>query len=85
MGERPESGFSRLRIHRIFVNVTKYLEYGCDNVLKVEAINSNQPNSRWYSGTGIYRPVWLYLLPENHICLQGIRVTTLDYKISVSR
>ncbi len=63
-----------------FVDVTKYLEYGCDNVLKVEAINSNQPNSRWYSGTGIYRPVWLYLLPENHICLQGIRVTTLDYK-----
>lgn len=63
-----------------FVDVTGYLNYGADNVLKVETINSNQPNSRWYSGTGIYRPLWLYLLPERHICLQGIRVTTLDYQ-----
>lgn len=63
-----------------FVNVTKYLEYGKENILKVETVNSNQPNSRWYSGTGIYRPVWLYLMPKQHICLQGIRITTLDYR-----
>lgn len=63
-----------------FVDVTEYLNYGGENVLIVEAINSNQPNSRWYSGTGIYRPVWLYLMPKQHICPQGIRVTTLDYR-----
>nr|WP_302592684.1 glycoside hydrolase family 2 TIM barrel-domain containing protein [uncultured Marvinbryantia sp.] len=63
-----------------FVDVTGKLRYGAENVLMVTAINSDQPNSRWYSGTGIYRPVWLYTLPKQHICLQGIRITTLDYK-----
>lgn len=63
-----------------FVNVSEKLCYGEDNVLTVEAVNSDQPNSRWYSGTGIYRPVWLYLLPKQHICLQGIKITTLDYR-----
>ncbi|MDO5540731.1 MAG: glycoside hydrolase family 2 TIM barrel-domain containing protein [Eubacteriales bacterium] len=63
-----------------FVNVSGKLRYGEDNTLTVEAVNRDQPNSRWYSGTGIYRPVWLYLLPKQHICLQGIRITTLDYR-----
>ncbi len=49
------------------------------NVLRVLAKNSQQPNSRWYTGSGIYRPVKLYLLPEKHIELYGIRIKTLDY------
>lgn len=63
-----------------YVNATEYLEYGKENTIKVEAVNSNQPNSRWYSGTGIYRPVWICHMPKQHICLQGIRITTLDYQ-----
>ena len=62
-----------------YVDLTELLKYGEDNLIRVEAVNSDQPNSRWYSGTGIYRPVWLYVLPRQHICLDGIRVTTLDY------
>lgn len=62
-----------------FVNVTGKLHYGEENVLKVTAVNSDQPNCRWYSGTGIYRPVWLYKMPKRHICLQGIKITALDY------
>ena len=31
-----------------------------ENVLRVTADNSETPNSRWYSGAGIYRPVWLW-------------------------
>lgn len=63
-----------------FVNVTGKLRYDAENTLRVEVINSDQPNSRWYSGTGIYRPVWLYKLPKQHICMQGIKITTLDYE-----
>ncbi|MDD3796803.1 MAG: glycoside hydrolase family 2 TIM barrel-domain containing protein [Lachnospiraceae bacterium] len=63
-----------------YVDITNKLLYGKENLLRVEAKNSDQPNSRWYSGTGIYRPVWMYLLPKEHILLEGIRVTTLDYK-----
>lgn len=40
------------------VDITDYLEKG-DNTVAITVDNSNQKNSRWYSGTGIYRPVWL--------------------------
>ena len=55
-----------------------YLRFGETNSIRVVAQNSDQPNSRWYSGTGIYRPVWVHLLPERHILPQSIRVDTLD-------
>lgn len=62
-----------------YVDLTDHLCYDAENVIRVEAVNSDQPNSRWYSGTGIYRPVWLYVLPREHILPDGIRVTALDY------
>ena len=46
----------------------------------MEVINHDQPNSRWYSGTGIYRPVWLYTVPKNHLRFDSVKITTLDYK-----
>lgn len=70
-----------------YIDISKFVSYGEENHLKVEVVNSDQPNSRWHSGTGIYRPVWLYILPMKHIKMDGNRVTTLDYKtrsISVS-
>jgi len=59
-------------------DITKYLVYGKENHLKVEVDNSHQPNSRWYSGSGIYRDVNLYLLPKNHILINGVKITTLS-------
>ena len=41
------------------VEAGPYLKYGADNLLKVIADNSLEPNSRWYTGSGIYRPVRL--------------------------
>ena len=64
-----------------YVDITELVNYGADNVIKVTAVNSDQPNSRWYSGTGIYRPVWLCILPEQHILPDEIRVKTLDYQM----
>ena len=63
-----------------YIDITKVVSYGRENYLRVDVVNSDQPNSRWYSGTGIYRPAWLYILPERHIRMDGIRVTTLDYR-----
>lgn len=63
-----------------YIDITKFVSYGRENYLSVDVVNSDQPNSRWYSGTGIYRPAWLYILPERHIRMDGIRVTTLDYR-----
>jgi beta-galactosidase len=58
------------------VDLSPYLVYGSDNVLTVVANNSAQPNSRWYSGTGIYRHVWLRLGGGVHIQPWGVFVTT---------
>lgn len=54
------------------------LHYGGENTLTVKADNSRLPNSRWYSGSGIYRPVWLYIGGKDRIEYQGVRITTLS-------
>ena len=58
-------------------DITKYLHFGDKNVIKVLAKNSDQPNSRWYTGTGIYRPCYLYVGDTESICLDGIKVRTV--------
>ncbi|MBR0474821.1 MAG: hypothetical protein IJJ19_07435 [Erysipelotrichaceae bacterium] len=51
-----------------------------EDVLKVECDNLDQPDSRWYSGAGIYRDVYLYTADGEHILPEGIKVETVDYK-----
>lgn len=61
------------------VDISDALNAGSENTITVLARNSDQPNSRWYTGTGIYRPVWLYIGdPERHIAPNGIRVRTVS-------
>jgi len=58
-------------------DLTPYLKYGNEkNVIAVKVDNSKQPNSRWYSGSGIYRNVWLTTLNISHIENWGTYVTT---------
>jgi beta-galactosidase len=58
-------------------DITPYLKYGdAQNVIVVKADNSKQPNSRWYSGSGIYRNVWLTVLDKTHIDHWGTFITT---------
>jgi beta-galactosidase len=58
------------------VDLTPYLNYGATNVLTVTVDNSHQINSRWYSGSGIYRHVWLLVAGPVHIRHWGVVVTT---------
>ena len=53
--------------------ITKYLRQG-SNVIAVRVDNSDQPNSRWYSGCGIYRHVWLTKTAPVHIKHWGVYV-----------
>jgi beta-galactosidase len=57
-------------------DLTPYLRYGQENTLWVMVDNSGQLNSRWYSGSGIYRPVWLLVANPVHIAHWGVYVTT---------
>jgi beta-galactosidase len=58
------------------INLTPHLRDGADNEVVVTANNSAQPNSRWYTGTGLYRHVWLRTGGAFHIPPWGIFVTT---------
>ena len=55
-------------------DITEYLVHG-DNEVVVK-VNHIAPNSRWYSGAGIYRNVWLMEVPHTHIRMDGIYVST---------
>ncbi len=57
-------------------DITPYLKYGKTNTIAVRVDNSDQPNSRWYSGCGIYRNVWLTKQNPVHINKDGVYVTT---------
>ena len=61
-----------------YVDLTKKLRFKEENSLEVIARNADQPNSRWYSGAGIYRPVTLWTAPQQHIRMNGLRVRTLS-------
>ncbi|KOS06753.1 glycoside hydrolase [Flavobacterium akiainvivens] len=71
LGMRP-NGYISFRY-----NLTPYLNYGDKkNEIIVKVDNSKQPNSRWYSGSGIYRNVWLETTDKLHIAANGTFVTT---------
>lgn len=59
-------------------DLTPYIKWGEENVLAVRVDNAEQPNSRWYSGCGIYRNVWLTKLNPAHIAQWGTYVTAED-------
>ena len=60
-----------------YVDCAPYLHAG-ENELRVIARNADQPNSRWYSGAGIYRPVQLWTARGARIALNGVKIRTLS-------
>jgi beta-galactosidase len=71
LGTRP-NGYISFR-H----DLTPYIHYGSKkNVIAVKAVNSDQPNSRWYSGSGIYRNVWLVSVEKIFVDHWGTFITT---------
>ena len=85
LGYRP-NGYISFRY-----DLTPYLNYGGKNVIAVKVDNSLQPNTRWYSGSGIYRNVWLISTNKIAVDQWGTFVTTpkvsashADVNLSVS-
>ena len=60
-----------------FVNITPYAKAG-NNIVEVSVDNSQQKNCRWYSGSGIYRHVWLLTTGKRYIDEWSVNVTTPD-------
>lgn len=59
-----------------YATLDSMLKYGDENEIKVIADNSAAPNSRWYSGGGIYRNVNLLVANRIHIPADGVRITS---------
>ncbi len=71
LGKRP-NGYISFRY-----DLTPYLKYGNEkNLMLVKVDNSQQPNSRWYSGSGIYRNVWLVTTNKIFVDHWGSYITT---------
>ncbi|WP_426585843.1 glycoside hydrolase family 2 TIM barrel-domain containing protein [Mucilaginibacter sp. R-33] len=70
LGIRPY-GYSSFRY-----DLSPYLDFNKDNVIAVRVDNSQQINSRWYSGSGIYRHVWMDVTNPLHIADWGVAITT---------
>ncbi|HOT15660.1 MAG TPA: beta-galactosidase GalB [Bacteroidales bacterium] len=72
LGKRP-NGYISFRYE-----LTPYLHYGnTPNVIAVKVDNSKQPNSRWYSGSGIYRNVWIIKSEKIRVDHWGTFIKTL--------
>src|SRR5690625_1446937 len=70
IGKRP-SGYMGF-----YYDLTPYVTCGELNTLAIRVDNSDQPNSRWYTGSGIYRSVWLTICSPLHINYWGTYITT---------
>ena len=57
-------------------NLTPYLLFDRENTIRVTVDNTSMPNTRWYSGTGIYRHVWLLTGEKVHISPWGVFAQT---------
>jgi beta-galactosidase len=71
LGKRPNGYIS------FQYELTPYLKFGSEeNIIAVKVDNSKQPNSRWYSGSGIYRNVWFVKTSRVSVDHWGTCVTT---------
>lgn len=61
-----------------YVDMNQYLRFGQDNEIRVVVRNSAMTNSRWYSGGGIYRDVYLLVSDTVYITPESVQVTTED-------
>lgn len=72
LGKRPYGYIS------FSYDLTPYLKWGEKNVIAVRVDNAEQPNSRWYSGCGIYRNVWLLKTGDIRVAEWGTQVATVS-------
>jgi beta-galactosidase len=57
-------------------DLTPYLDFDKENVIAVRVDNSQQVNCRWYSGSGIYRHVWMTVTNAVHVAQWGVGIST---------
>ena len=67
------------------LDLTPELSFSVTNLLAVRVDNSAQPNSRWYSGSGIYRHVKVIVTDPTHVAHWGVFVTTPEVSVTTAK
>ena len=70
LGHRPNGYVS------FCYDITPHLKYGASNVIAVRVDHSKYADSRWYTGSGIYRDVWLVTADPLHFDMWGVTYQT---------
>lgn len=78
------AGTSSYAYSKLLIDISKYLHVGQENTVLVQVYNSAQPNSRWYTGSGLFRPVNMYIGNDVHILPNGLKITTPDVSAEIS-
>lgn len=78
LGKRPNGYIS------FMYELTPYIKWGEKNVIAVKVDHSNAADSRWYTGSGIYRDVYLVYATPIHIDLWGVSYQSEINKNSVN-
>jgi beta-galactosidase len=76
LGKRPNGYIS------FAYELSQYLNFGKENVIAVKVDNDAQPNSRWYTGSGIYRNVRLVASEKLHVAQWGTYVTNPEVSVA---
>jgi beta-galactosidase len=63
-----------------YYDISEFVKPG-KNCIAMRVDNSNQPSSRWYTGSGIYRHVWLTIANPLHIDEWGVSITTPEVSV----
>jgi beta-galactosidase len=59
-------------------DITAVVNYDGENIIMVQVDNSVQPNSRWYTGSGVTRDVWIRALDPIHVATYGSYITMIE-------
>ena len=59
-----------------YADLSPFVKYGQDNEIRVQVRNGNMGNSRWYSGGGIYRDVYLLSAGPVYLVPEGLQIKT---------
>jgi beta-galactosidase len=65
-----------------YYDITPFIRFGKPNIIAVRVDNSGEPNCRWYTGSGIYRHVWLTQTAPLHVANWGTYITTPEVSAS---
>lgn len=74
LGKRPNGYIS------FYYDATPFIQYGQENVIAVRVDHSQYADSRWYTGSGIYRDVWVVYANPVHIAPWGVYVFPEEVK-----